>query len=396
MATGRRNGRIFIYIALILILLLVLAYIFTRNNNPLLGNSGSSTANNGASGTPTPTQVQDVVNIVMTTQDIKRGQILNEDILTLISIPRKDYTDGVFFQDMNDLVGARARFDLNAHTPLTRALVVENASQNNVASFEIPAGKVAISIPVSKLSSVAYGLQQGDHVNVIASLLLVDLDTEFQSRLPNRTGMVIAPGPIGVQNSTDSVETSLTARLRSGKDYTNTDDAFSYLGRIEIDPSLNNPVSLVPSEAQRPRLVSQTLIQDAIVLQMGVFDQGVMPAPTPVVVTNEQQTPEAQQPQQVQPTVAPTLPDVATLVVDPQDAVTINYLMLAGANLNLVLRSAGDPNQSTEAVTLQFIMDQYRIPNPAKLPYGLEPRMDSFPKQVPSYPEVRPEDQSAQ
>jgi pilus assembly protein CpaB len=61
--------------------------------------------------------------------------------------------------------------------------------------------------------------------------------------------------------------------------------------------------------------------------------------------------------------------------------------VLAGAQLNLVMRSPADNNVriQTEAVTLQFIMEQYRIPLPAKLPYGLEPRKDEigFPTEVP-------------
>ena len=50
-----------------------------------------------------------------------------------------------------------------------------------------------------------------------------------------------------------------------------------------------------------------------------------------------------------------------------------------GAKLNLVLRSAQDTAQTkTEAVTLQFLMDQYNIPLPSKLPFGLEPRVDNL------------------
>ena len=83
------------------------------------------------------------------------------------------------------------------------------------------------------------------------------------------------------------------------------------------------------------------------------------------------------------------MPDVITLIVSNQDAITLNYLMLAGANLNLVLRSAGDTElKNTEAVTLQFILDQYQIPNPAKLPYGMQPRMDNFPEKISAFPEV--------
>jgi pilus assembly protein CpaB len=88
---------------------------------------------------------------------------------------------------------------------------------------------------------------------------------------------------------------------------------------------------------------------------------------------------------------------MVTLIVTPQDAVTLNYLMLSGAKLNIVLRSAGDPTRvDTEAVTLQFLMDQYRIPNPAKLPYGTEPRIDSFPDYIPMFPEPGPSPTPAQ
>jgi hypothetical protein len=85
-----------------------------------------------------------------------------------------------------------------------------------------------------------------------------------------------------------------------------------------------------------------------------------------------------------------TDPTEVTLIVTPQDAVTINYLLLAGGpngagiRLNLVLRSAGDTQPvKTESVTLQFIMDQYTIPLPSKMPYGIEPRIDSL-----RYPET--------
>ncbi len=43
----------------------------------------------------------------------------------------------------------------------------------------------------------------------------------------------------------------------------------------------------------------------------------------------------------------------------------------------MVLRAPGDDQRIiTEAGTLQFLLDQYNIPLPAKLPYGIEPRID--------------------
>lgn len=380
MATGRRRGRAFIYIALILILLLVLVFAVTRYGGVSL-TGAPKTDGSSPILESTPTTVQDTVEIVVTTQNVRRGEEFTEGLVQVVSIPREDYTDGVFFNTVDEVVGGRAKYDLEAHTPLTNALVVSEETQGSIPSFEIPKGMVAISIPVSKLSSVSFGLQKGDHVNVIVSMLLVDLDTNWQSQLPNRTGLVIAPGPVGED------QTNVTASLLSPEEYkVNGSSGYSYLGRIEIDPTMNNPVYLLPSEAQRPRLVSQTLIQDVVVLQMGTFGQdsggsAVIPAaeaqPTPVSDPN-QPTPVA---------VAPSM-DVATLIVSPQDAVTINYLMLSNVTLNLVLRSAGDDQKiDTEAVTLQFVLDQHRIPIPAKLPYGINPRKDNAPDEILPFPE---------
>jgi pilus assembly protein CpaB len=75
----------------------------------------------------------------------------------------------------------------------------------------------------------------------------------------------------------------------------------------------------------------------------------------------------------------PKLPDLITLIVNPQDAVTLNYLIYAGSQLTLVLRPSGDDTRvQTEATTLDFLLKQYNIPVPVKLPYGMEPRVDDL------------------
>jgi hypothetical protein len=57
----------------------------------------------------------------------------------------------------------------------------------------------------------------------------------------------------------------------------------------------------------------------------------------------------------------------------------LNYLMYSGAKLTLALRASGDDSRvETEAVTLQFLLDQYNIPVPVKLPYGTQPRVDQL------------------
>jgi hypothetical protein len=68
---------------------------------------------------------------------------------------------------------------------------------------------------------------------------------------------------------------------------------------------------------------------------------------------------------------------VITLIVSPQDAVTLNYLVYSGAQLTLALRGVNDDSKvPVEAVTLPYLLEQYLIPVPIRLPYGMEPRVD--------------------
>jgi pilus assembly protein CpaB len=120
------------------------------------------------------------------------------------------------------------------------------------------------------------------------------------------------------------------------------------------------------------------LLQDAVVLQVGDFPlpgQEVQPQGT-VTPTPAPEQQEGEQP------AGPVPPDVVTLIVRPQDAVTLNYVMAAktklAATLSLALRAANDSSrENVLPVTLQFLLEQYQIPVPARLPYSLNPRIDN-------------------
>lgn len=370
MATGgRRRGRVLIFVALILILLVALAWAVTRVLNPfnLINQAQQQPAINPAPTAP----VVEMTNIVISTQPIQRGREINSDVITTIPFPSDQIVQGAFLTDPEEVVGKRAKVDIEARVPINSNMLVDPSLKNSPPAFQIPRGQVAISIPVSNLSSVAYGLRSGDHVNVIVTLMMVDLDVDFQSKLPNLTGVVTAPSP-GSEG------------LPAGKTVTINKTEAS-VGRTELDATLGEAVYVIPSEAPRPRLVSQTLIQDAVVLRSGTFPQNVdelagapEQQPTPIAPADQGQQPT---------TTVVNLPDNITLIVNPQDAVTLNYLIIAGGKLNLVMRAAGDDSRiATEAVTLQFVLDQYNIPNPAKLPYGLEPRLDTIPATLAPFP----------
>jgi Flp pilus assembly protein CpaB len=372
---GRRRGTVLIFVALILILLVVLVYAVTNIYNPFAPAKPVTQQPNNPQVQATP--VIEMEKIVISIQPIKRGKEITSDVITTIDIPRSAMVGGAFITKPEDVIGKRAKIDIEARVPFNPNLLVDPSVKNSPAAFQIPRGQVAISIPVSNLSSVSYGLQAGDHVNVITTLLLVDLDTEFQSKLPNLTGVVTAPGTV------PDGPTTLSSSIAKSDSPT---------GRTELDKTLGQPIYLLPSESPRPRLVSQTLIQDAVVLQVGVFPQS-SGATTPAGTANQ----PAAQPtavaagQQQAPAEKVNLPNTITLVVTPQDAVTLNYLIVAGGRLNLVMRAAGDDQRiATEAVTLQFVLDQYNIPSPAKLPYGLEPRLDAFPTDLAPFPPSQP------
>lgn len=346
-----RRGRLFFYLAFILILGLVAALVlWQRFLQPV------ASANPGVEA---PTPVIEMSNVVVVAQRIPRGNVLDETVLSVVPVQRDLVLQGMF-SNVTDVIGRQVKFDLDAGIPLTASMLVNTSEQlsstGSNAALSIPRGMVAVSIPIDKLSSVSYAPKAGDHVNVIATMSFVDLDTDFQTILPNNTGSVIAPGPVA-----EGGPSSLTANVSSGG---------GLQGRTEVDPVLGQTLYIVPSEDQRPRSASQALLQDAVVLHMGDFP---LTDEKPAEATPTPAAPVDQQPSAAEATPPlPAIPEVITLIVSPQDAVTLNYLVNTGAHLTLALRATGDDSRvQTEAVTLQFLLDQYRIPVPVKLPYGI-------------------------
>lgn len=360
-----RRGRVFLYLALILVLLLVGGYFLYQN----FLQPGPA---------PQPAQVTavpDNVDVVVITQNVPRGTVLNETLLGTIPLPRDVVIPGMF-TDLAQVVGRQAKFDLDSGIPLTANMLVDSAAQlseaGSVASLSIPQGMVAKSIPTDRLSSVAYSLRAGDKVVVIASMPFVDLDSEFQTILPNSTGLVFGTGFTGGEGE--------AAGSRISLEVTGGEGAAPQGRAEEVDEFDDEPVYVIPSEAQRPRLATQIIIPAATVLKVGDFaypeeeaaQQAAAAAPTPTPGAGEQ-------PAEGAPAPAPEIkpPDIITLIVSPQEAVNITYLLDSGVKLDLALRSAGDSTAvDTKTMTIQTFLNDYSIPLPAKLPYGLAPRVD--------------------
>ena len=218
-------------------------------------------------------------------------------------------------------------------------------------AVQIPTGMVAVSIPTNRLSTVSYGINDGAHVNVNACMIFVDIDPSFQSKLPNFTSVVTGTGFL------PETLPILTASAVSGGDA-------SVQGRIELDPTLQQPFFAVPSEAQRPRLVCQMILQDVVVMKLGNFGLTATSA-------DPNATPSPAQVQQQ------SAPDIITLMVNPQDSISLNYFVYNGTVLTMTLRNPNDSSRfDAQAATLTSLLTQYGISLPSKLPYATQPRLD--------------------
>jgi Flp pilus assembly protein CpaB len=351
-----RRGRIFVLFALVLIGVALAGYMIIQN---------SSTNGDGQIPfEPTP-EIRDA-NIVIAAQDIPRGALIPADGVLLAAFPA-DMVVETMAIDVGQVVGRRARMDIARGIPITTNMVTEEAGDllgtGSDAAIAIENGLTAISIPMTRLSGVAYAIRDGDSVDVLISMLVADYDTEFQTLLPDSVNVLI-----GV----DGLLTGMVCDAFTENGECVMVDPPQTLGRSETDVSTGELLYLIPSEAQRPRLVTTRLIEKATVLHVGTFPlEDSLYQSTLVTTEQEGQTVE-------EPITSVSLaPDIITLIVNPQDALALNYAVKSEMDIVLTLRAPDDPNQfETSSVSLQYLFDNYNITVPAKLSFGLQPRID--------------------
>ena len=287
--------------------------------------------------------------IVVAAQNASRGSRITSDVVQTAIWPEESVPDGAL-TDVEQALDRITRVDIVLDMPITAGMLTDEpgdlATVGSDVALRIPAGKVAYALPVARYSSVAWALQPGDHVDVLISLLVVEMDEEFQAALPNNASCVQPP---------------------EGEDCRG-----GVMGRLEV---LANGwvVNLTPGEQQRPRLVTQLTVQDAVVLRVGDWPMEGEAEPGGEG-EGEEQPPEGEE--GGAPVERPSRASVEplTLIVTLQDAMVLKYAEELGANIDLVLRSAGDTDLiTTDSVTLQYIFDRFNVEIPPKLPYGVSP-----------------------
>jgi pilus assembly protein CpaB len=339
-----RRGRILIFVLLIIIIGAVVGF-FAIQQFLQLGNGGQQE------------QQPQFVEVYIAAQNIPQGEKIAAEALSTITIPQAALTEFMFQKDveLNSLVGQAARFPLEPGVVITSSMVGEAAIPISGPQWAalIPAGMTAVSLPADRLMLSAYAVNNGAHVNINACFLFIDIDPAFQTALPNLVAQLTGTGFTAEALPILSMGVAGVGPSQ---------------GRLELDPSVQQPYYLIPSEsAQRPRMVCQMLLQDVIVMKVGNFPlDGNASLTAPAVPAGEEQP-------------APAAPDIVTVLVSPQDSITLTYLIHTDADLTMTLRNPSDQaRQATEAATLQFLLSQYNIPVPAKLPYSFTPYTVSF------------------
>ena len=230
----------------------------------------------------------------------------------------KDYIPQGALRSLDEAAGKLAAGPIPQGTILQPELLMSPADLMTMGELGklVEPGLVAISFPIDELSSVSYGIQPGDHIDVLMTFFFLDLDQQTQSKEP--LCPPLCPGPEG---------------------------------QVQAEGA-----------AQRPRLAAQLTLQNIEILGVGRW--AYQPQPT----TEEQQQQAASG-----EAVQVELPQYVTLMVTPQDALVLKLAREYGASIDLAVRAQDDMQQfATQQVTLDYILARFGASLPSKQPYSIE------------------------
>lgn len=341
-----RGNRTLVLVAIILLLLVVVAAFFWWRSQQAGGGETPE-------GTLTPT-LPTYTQIVVAAQNIPKGmQIKPEDFAVVLQDWPNDSLPAEYLTSLEEVNGKYAAADIPIGMPVLPSMI----NVSGPALF--PSGLVAYAIPLDAQGVVAWAPQQGDHVDVLAAIKLIPVDPEFQSQ---KIGFKVLPtGNEQEQGGGGGAE-------------------YPY-GRFETLPNGQTavvypipPINNLATEIPAFNLVVQMTVQDAIVWNIGYWQKETteaLPVATPVPDQTGGLGISVGGGVEAQATPIPTVQrygdvELVTLLVKPQDALVLKYLMETGADLDLVLRPAGDTAPAiTEPVWLRYILDKYQLPTAA-------------------------------
>ncbi|MAT99199.1 MAG: hypothetical protein CL608_18820 [Anaerolineaceae bacterium] len=364
---------ILIFVFGIVLLSIVGVVFILQQNQPVEtvtdGEDGAP-APDGVDGTEPVETVPPLVEVVVSLQTVPRGHQMTEDILALDMRPVESVGSNVI-TSIDEALNLYARTDIYQGETLTYDTLVDDITRIGLEAYGpsslIPPGYVAQSVPMDRLSSVGYGMSEGDYVDIMVTFLFYQIDEEFQTYLPNDAAFYL--------------EEQIEAVEEAGSPLAFITQPIIFLvspiGRFEELPT-GDLAHISPNEDDiAPRPVPVTMIiQNARVIQVGQYRLPVNPAnqiPTATPLPLEEGQPTPTPPPASTPTPTPIPDDVAVVALQPQQQLLLRYAIDVNAQVFFALRGVNDGQlYSVENMTLDFLLERFNVEVPPNLGYTVE------------------------
>lgn len=321
----------------------------------------------------------ETVEVVVSLQTVERGWQMTAAELV---------TDTRFISEVNDnvitdtqyAIGMYARTKIFQGETLTKDALVSDPGLVGETEYGpsslIPPGYIAASVPLDRLSGVAYALNEGDYIDIMMTFYFYQIDEQFQTYLEN-AAIFYLEEPVAEGDTGDGEETE------AAPTQTNIFVVWPY-GRFE-ELATGDTVHIYGSEYQRPVPISM-ILQNARVIQVGNYipPDPIVPAtptPEPVAEGEPTSTPVPGGQANIPPTATP-YPDVLLVALTPQQQLFLKYAVESQANIDFALRGANDTQLYTvENVDINFLLERFDIQIPPGFNYSVD---QPFPNETPT------------
>ena len=355
---NRRTLAILFLVGGFLLMIIVLAFLQQTDPPMLDGDQAEGVVQGDLEPTATPTPPT-LMEVVVSLQTVPRGWQMTEAELTT-DLRRAELVPDNVLTDTEQALGMYARTDIFQGETLTENSLIEDPTLVGVEEYGpsslIPEGFLAQAVPMSRLSSVAYGMDEGDIVDVLITFYISEIDEEFQTLLQNAAIFPLAQEP---EEGEEGEEPQLNLIVI---------DPF---GRFETLPN-GELAFITPSETQRPIRVAFVL-QAAKVIQVGPWapvEEVAVPTPSPTPDPAVTPTPSAGE----LPTATPTPPDVVLLALTPQQQLVLKYATEVAADIDFALRPPNDTQiYSIETIDLPSFLGRFGIDLPVDFEFTASP-----------------------